>query len=110
MRTLQVTPAYDLRVTIPDTSPVWDRLAQEIPVGGVLQSATLVITSTRSSVSLYYIGRRPDGEMHQRVSVQSVKIESNLGGVDSFLLEAFGHTWGTTLSAFANIPKINRDS
>lgn len=83
-------PNYDVRVEIPAKSKAWESLASEIPRGSDLQSAYLVLTPKRASLSLYYRGRKPDGEPHKRTSVHSVTIDPTAVGSSDLLRSIFG--------------------
>lgn len=82
-------PDYYLSVPIDSGTKAWERLLSEIPVGAALQEAHFIFVPGRASISLKWVGRKPDGTQHQRTSLQSVSLSEDLGGA-RLLYDAYG--------------------
>ena len=89
---------FEMRAQIPETSNEWQRLAEEVPKGADLLTASLVLTNRRASVLLTYQGYKPDGTAHKRTSTQEVTIASHIGDVRTFVKSAMGKSFAEKIS------------
>lgn len=91
---------YKIEVEVPEKSRAWKRLHKEIPAGSELVSAKVRLTRDRASVEMNFIRRTLSGDLHKRVSYQSVTIGSNLAGEVEFLHKAFPEPLAVDLCRF----------
>ncbi len=85
---------------MPSGTKAWAQLLREIPASADLVSACVRVTEDRASVEMQYVGRKANGEPHQRVSSQSVTIRTNLGREEVFFRKAFPEKMAFDLCLF----------
>lgn len=87
---MTTAPVYEVKVWLPERSEAWADAEAELPRGAKLVEAYLLFVPDRVTLVMQYLGVKPDGTRHRRISRQEVTLDPTAAGTGPLIKQAFG--------------------